>query len=107
MEIDQARLMVHRTAQLMDEVGNREARKELAAIKVIAAQLACRVIDRAIQVHGGAGVSSDFPLADAYANYRTLRLADGPDEVHVETVAKIELREQAQASPSGANPDRV
>jgi acyl-CoA dehydrogenase len=107
MEIDQARLMVHRTAQLMDEVGTREARKELAAIKVIAPQLACRVIDRAIQVHGGAGVSSDFPLADAYANYRTLRLADGPDEVHVETVAKIELREQALASPSGAKPDRV
>ena len=73
MEIDQARLMVLRTAQLMDEVGNRGARKEIAAIKVIAARLACRVIDRAIQVHGGAGVSSDFPLADAYAkrNIRT------------------------------------
>ncbi|MEE2777660.1 MAG: acyl-CoA dehydrogenase family protein [Acidobacteriota bacterium] len=94
MEIDQARLMVLRTAQLMDEVGNRGARKEIAATKVIAARLACRVIDRAIQVHGGAGVSSDFPLADAYANYRTLRLADGPDEVHIETVAKLELREQ-------------
>ena len=96
MEIDQARLMVLHTAHLMDTIGNKEARKEIAAIKVIAAQLACRVIDRAIQIHGGAGVSGDFPLAADYANYRTLRLADGPDEVHTETVAKIELRQQAQ-----------
>jgi acyl-CoA dehydrogenase len=91
MEIDQARLMVLRTADLIDTVGAQGARSEIAAIKVIAPRMALRVVDRAIQVHGGAGVSDDFPLARMYASLRTLRLADGPDEVHVRTVARQEL----------------
>jgi acyl-CoA dehydrogenase len=91
MEIDQARLMVLRTADLIDKVGAKGARSEIAAIKVIAPRVALRVVDRAIQVHGGAGVSEDFPLARMYASLRTLRLADGPDEVHVRTVARQEL----------------
>jgi len=91
MEIDQARLMVLRTADLIDKVGAKGARSEIAAIKVIAPRMALRVVDRAIQVHGGAGVSEDFPLARMYASLRTLRLADGPDEVHVRTVARQEL----------------
>ena len=91
MEIDQARLMVLKTADLIDKVGARGARSEIAAIKVIAPRVALRVVDRAIQVHGGAGVSDDFPLARMYAGLRTLRIADGPDEVHVRTVARQEL----------------
>ncbi len=91
MEIDQARLLVLRTADLIDKVGAKGARGEIAAIKVIAPRIALRVIDRAIQVHGGAGVSDDFPLARMYAGLRTLRLADGPDEVHVRSVARQEL----------------
>ncbi len=91
MEIDQARLMVLRTADLIDKVGAKGARSEIAAIKVIAPRVALRVVDRAIQVHGGAGVSEDFPLARMYASLRTLRLADGPDEVHVRSVARQEL----------------
>jgi acyl-CoA dehydrogenase len=76
----------------MDTVGNRNARVEIAAIKVAAPQIAARIIDRAIQVHGGGGVSEDFPLASMYAHQRTLRLADGPDEVHKRTIAQRELR---------------
>ena len=91
MEIDQARLMVLKTADLIDKVGAKGARSEIAAIKVIAPRIALKVIDRAIQVHGGAGVSDDFPLARMYAGIRTLRIADGPDEVHVRTVARQEL----------------
>jgi acyl-CoA dehydrogenase len=92
MEIEMARLLVMKTAWLMDTVGNRHARVEIAAIKVAAPQVALRVIDRAIQVHGGGGVSGDFPLAQLYAHVRSLRLADGPDEVHKRTIAQRELR---------------
>ncbi|MFN2539432.1 MAG: acyl-CoA dehydrogenase family protein [Mycobacteriales bacterium] len=91
MEIEQARLLTLKTAWLIDKVGARGARTEIAAIKVIAPRIALNVIDRAIQVHGGGGVSDDFPLARMYANMRTLRIADGPDEVHVRTVARQEL----------------
>jgi len=77
---------------MMDTVGNKVAAAEIAMIKVIAPNMALRVLDRAIQAHGGAGVSSDFTLAAAWAGARTLRLADGPDEVHREAIAKIELR---------------
>src|SRR5438046_900886 len=92
IEIDQARLLTLRAAHLMDTVGNKEARSEIAMIKVVAPNVALRVIDRAIQAHGGAGVSGDFGLAAAWAAARTLRLADGPDEVHREVIAKLELR---------------
>ena len=91
MQIDQARLLVLATAHAIDTVGARAARAQVAAIKIVAARAACDVIDRAIQVHGGGGVSQDFPLARFYASARTLRLVDGPDEVHIRTVAKQEL----------------
>ncbi len=91
VDIDQARLLTLRAAHLMDSVGNKAARSEIAQIKVVAPRMALRVLDRAIQAHGGAGVSDDFPLARAWAHARTLRLADGPDEVHLEAIAKAEL----------------
>jgi acyl-CoA dehydrogenase len=91
MELEQARLLTLETASLMDTVGNKEARREIAMIKVVVPRAALRVIDRAIQAHGAAGVSDDFVLARAWAHARTIRLADGPDEVHREAVAKLEL----------------
>ena len=95
MEIDQARLLTLQAARMMDEAGNKAARAEIAMIKVVAPNVAQRVVDRAIQVCGGGGVSQDFHLAYAYARARALRLADGPDEVHRETVAKVELAKHA------------
>lgn len=92
MEIDQARLLTLKAAYMMDTVGNKEARTEIAMIKVVAPNVALQVLDRAIQAHGGAGVSQDTFLASAWAAVRTLRLADGPDEVHTESIAKWELR---------------
>ncbi|MGA2342838.1 MAG: acyl-CoA dehydrogenase family protein [Steroidobacteraceae bacterium] len=97
--IDQARWLVLNAAYRMDTVGNREAKQEIAMIKVAAPEMACRVIDWAIQLHGGGGVSDDFPLAAAYAAARTLRLADGPDEVHRQQIGKLEL---ARHRPRGA-----
>jgi len=93
--IDQARLLVLKAADMMDKVGNKQAAKEIAMIKVAAPTMACQVIDWAIQAHGGGGVSDDFGLAYAYAHIRTLRLADGPDEVHRNHIGKLELARQA------------
>jgi acyl-CoA dehydrogenase len=92
MDLAQARLLTLHAASVMDTVGNKAARGEIAMIKVVVPRAALRVIDRAIQAHGAAGVSGDFPLAAAWAHARTIRLADGPDEVHCETVARLELR---------------
>jgi Acyl-CoA dehydrogenases len=92
MEIDQARLLTLKAAYMMDTVGNKAARAEIAMIKIVAPNMALRVIDRAIQAHGAAGVCDDFGLARAWAHSRTLRLADGPDEVHREAIAKLELK---------------
>jgi acyl-CoA dehydrogenase len=91
MEIEQARLLVLKTAWLIDRKGASAARSEIAAIKVVVPRMTCAVLDRAIQVHGGGGVSDDFPLARLYSAARTLRLADGPDEVHIRSVAREEL----------------
>lgn len=92
MEIDQARLLTMYAAHMMDTVGNKVARTEIAMIKVVAPNMALKVLDRAIQVHGGMGVSSDTWLAAAWAHIRALRLADGPDEVHLETITRLELK---------------
>jgi acyl-CoA dehydrogenase len=103
IEIEQARLLTLKAAYLMDTVGNKAARAEIAIIKVVAPNVALRVLDRAIQAHGAAGVSQDTFLASAWAMTRTLRLADGPDEVHVESIAKWELgRRNEPAKPPGS-----
>ncbi len=94
-----ARLLTLKTAWLMDTVGNKDAHTEIAAIKVAAPNMALKVIDRAIQVHGGGGVTDDFPLAWMYAHLRTLRLADGPDEVHKRAIARRELRQYRDLRP--------
>lgn len=99
ISIDQTRLLTLKAAQMMDLNGNKAARKEIAMIKVAAPNMACRVIDWAIQAHGGGGVSADFPLASAYAQARTLRLADGPDEVHRDQIARLELASQTRNMP--------
>ncbi len=98
MEIEQSRLLTLKAAYMMDTVGNKEARSEIAQIKVVAPNTALRVLDRAIQAHGGAGVADDFPLANFWAASRTLRLADGPDEVHRAAIAKLELKKERRAS---------
>jgi acyl-CoA dehydrogenase len=95
IEVDQARLYVLYTAWLMDTVGNREAASQISGIKVAVPRMAGQVIDRAIQVHGAAGLCEDFPLARLYAETRIVRIADGPDEVHVRGVARAEVRNRA------------
>ncbi|MFD4366854.1 acyl-CoA dehydrogenase family protein [Rhodococcus sp. NPDC058521] len=106
IDIEMVRLLTLKAAHMMDTVGNKEARTEIAAIKIAAPNVALRIIDRAIQVHGGAGVTDDFPLAMAYAHIRTLRLADGPDEVHKRAIARQELRKyrDTSASQNGQKP---
>jgi acyl-CoA dehydrogenase len=99
IEIEQARLLTLRAAHIMDTLGNKAARAEIAMIKVVAPRMLQNVVDRAIQVHGGAGVSGDFELAESWALARTLRLADGPDEVHIDQIARLELKKQQAMMP--------
>ena len=105
IDIEMTRLLTLKAAYLMDTVGNKAARTEIAAIKVAAPAMALEIVDRAIQVHGAAGVTDDFPLASAYAHLRTLRIADGPDEVHKRSIARQELREYPRPTRRGI-PDR-
>ena len=104
--IDQARLLTMKAAFMMDTVGNKVARAEIAMIKVVAPNVACQVLDWAIQAHGGGGVSQDFPVANMYAHQRTLRLADGPDEVHRMAIAKLELAKH-MAVPGAADREQM
>jgi acyl-CoA dehydrogenase len=101
IEIEMVRLLTLKTAWLMDTVGNQKARIEIAAIKVAGPQMALKIIDGAIQVHGGGGVTDDFPLASFYAHQRTIRLADGPDEVHKRTIARVELKRMREVAAAG------
>ena len=100
IEIEQARLLTLKAAYMMDTVGNKAARNEIAMIKVVAPKVTLRVLDRAIQAHGGAGVCQDTFLASAWANVRTLRIADGPDEVHIESIARRELKRSSADNDS-------
>ncbi|EPY87233.1 hypothetical protein CB1_000259002 [Camelus ferus] len=95
--IEEIRLLTLKAAHSIDTLGSAGAKKEIAMIKVAAPRAVCKIIDRAIQVCGGAGVSQDYPLANMYALTRTLRIADGPDEVHLSAVAKMELRDQSKS----------
>jgi len=104
--VEQARLLTLRAAYMMDTVGNKVAKADIAMIKVVAPNMACKIIDWAIQAHGGGGVSDDFMLAHFYASARVLRLADGPDEVHRNAIAKLELGRQ-MARRSGADMPEV
>ena len=99
IDIEMTRLLCLKAADMMDKVGNKAAALEIAMIKVIAPNMACQIIDWAIQAHGAGGVSDDFPLAYSYANQRTLRLADGPDEVHRNAIAKLELARHIASAP--------
>jgi acyl-CoA dehydrogenase len=103
IELEQARLLVLKAAWMIDTVGAKAARTEIAAIKVVAARTACRVIDRAVQAFGGAGMGPDVPLGLFYSHARHLRLADGPDEVHLRTVARQEINRR-RASRSAGTP---
>ena len=103
IDIEQARLLTLKTAWMMDTVGNKEARTEIAAIKIAAPVMALRIVDRAIQVYGAAGVTEDFPLASMYAHLRTLRIADGPDEVHKLSIARAELGKTRAAAEQAGN----
>jgi acyl-CoA dehydrogenase len=95
IDIEMTRLLCLKAADMMDRAGNKEARAEIAMIKVAAPRMALRIIDDAIQAHGGGGVSDDFGLAKSYAHIRTLRLADGPDEVHARSIARLEFGKHA------------
>lgn len=103
LDIDAARCLVLQAARKIDEVGAAKSRKEIAAIKVVVPRLCLRVVDRAIQVHGGAGVGPDTFLPRAFAGLRSLRIADGPDIVHLRTVGMLELRDQARRAASGVS----
>src|SRR5262249_60982818 len=108
IQIEQARLLTLKAAWMMDTVGKKQAQMEIAAIKVVGARVATDVIDRAIQVFGGAGVTDDFPLAQMYAHARTLHLVDGPDEVHMRQIARRELGKYEQfRTPAPAGPGRL
>jgi acyl-CoA dehydrogenase len=102
--IEQARLLTLKAAYMMDTVGNKVAKAEIAMIKIVAPQMACQIIDWAIQAHGAGGLSQDFPLAYAYAHQRTLRFADGPDEVHRNSLAKLELAKHMLVPGDGEMP---
>ena len=100
-KIDMARLLTLKAAWMMDVAGNKVAKTEIAMIKVVAPNMSCKVVDWAIQAYGAAGLSADFWLAEAYAHQRTVRIVDGPDEVHRSAIAKIELGKRAAAAAKG------